>query len=353
MKQRFCRHDRRVAALLALFAIAGCGGGAASRSHAEAQPHPDDLRGVVAAERAAGRGQPAGEASDRGGRRTPAAIVNGQYILWEDLRPALTEAAGGLVLQEQVLDLMLAAEARRRGIVIGPAEVSREREFLMAAIVRESRATPGDAERLLASVQRTRGLGEARFARLLERNAHLRALVADEVEVLQAEVDREYLIRHGPRFRVRVIMTATQREAAEIRSALAHGDGGLTIRFAEAAARASIDPSAERGGIVDPISPSDPSYPASIRQAVETLQPGTMSDVLAVDRGFAILLLEERIAGDGVELPDVQDALREELQRRAERLAMDDLARRLLREADVSVTDRALDWSWRAGAGGR
>jgi hypothetical protein len=321
----------------------------AAHSGVRIQPSRQDLRGVEAAERMVrdGREQAAQPGTERPGR--PAALIEGRPLTWEDLQPALAEAAGGVVLQEAILDRALEQEMRVRGLVLAPGAIERERSLLVSAIVREARADGAEAEHLLERVRRSRGLGEHRFARLLERNARLRMLAAPKVEVVREEIDREYLLRHGPRFRVRVIMTATHRQAAEARLQVTSGDDAVAMRFAQAAAERSIDPSAERGGIVDPISPADPTYPASIRQAVESLSPGEISPVLAIDSGFALLLLEERMAGDGVEYAEVEATITEDVTRRAERIAMDELARRLLREASISIIDRGLEWSWRAG----
>jgi parvulin-like peptidyl-prolyl isomerase len=312
------------------------------------QPGRQDLRGVEAAERLVREGREGGQTGgDRAAR--PAALVDGRPVNWDELQPALAEAAGGIVLQEAILDRALERLARVRGITIGPEAIERERALLLNAIVREARTEEGDAEQLLLVVRRSRGLGETRFARLLERNARLRALAAAEVEVEREEIDREFLLRHGPRYRVRVIMAATHRQAAEARQRIGEQEEGRTLRFAEVAASVSLDPSAERGGIVDPISPADPTYPASIREALERLAPGEISAVLAIDRGFALLLMEERIPGDGVEYADVEAQISADVRRAAERMAMDDLARRLLREASVSIMDKGLEWSWRAG----
>jgi hypothetical protein len=318
--------------------------GCTAPKHSEPSPAAaTDFRGVEAAERAVRAASPA--TPDRQG---PAAIVNGRQILWEDLRPALSEAAGGLVLQEMILDRLLETETRLKGITINPEDHTREWFHLVEAITREARASEEETERLLATLRQSRGLGEHRFQRLLDRNARLRALIADEVEVTREEIDREFLMRHGERYRARVIMVATQRRAAEIRRQLEEGDGPLHLRFAAAAAIDSIDPSSERGGIVDPISPADPSYPAIIRRTLEHLEPGELSPVLGIDRGFALLLMEERLPGDDAAYDEVEPAIREHILRRHERVAMDALARRLLREANISVTDRALHWSWQS-----
>jgi parvulin-like peptidyl-prolyl isomerase len=145
-----------------------------------------------------------------------------------------------------------------------------------------------------------------------------------------------------------VIVMATQREAGELREALEGATGDRSLRFADAAARSSIDSSAARGGLLDPISPLDPTYPAAVGRAFEELGPGEISPVLAVDRGFALVLLEERLPGRDVPRETVEEQLRAEVRLRLERLAMDDLAARLLRGASITVFDRGLERAWRA-----
>lgn len=274
------------------------------------------------------------------------ALVNGQPLMWGALREELAEAAGGMVLEEVILQRLLTEELARRGMRITPEDVRAEREHLVRALQRGVVESADEAERLIAGVKRSRGLGERRFAALLERNAMLRALVAPEVEVEPADIEQAYQFEHGPRSLARVILTPTEREASRVRAELAKDPEHLRVRFAEKAARVSVDPSGPRGGVLDPISPVDPTYPEAVRRIVRTLRPGEMSPVVAVDRGFAILLLEEQIPPTGRPLAEVEGELREQVRIRKERLAMEDLATRLLREARITVLDRSTAWSW-------
>src|SRR5690606_4192657 len=136
--------------------------------------------------------------------------------------------------------------------------------------------------RLIAALRESRGLGDRRFAALLERNARLRRLAEERVRVSPEDVELAYRIRYGPRFRARVLLVRTERRAAEIRAELAAAEAGLPGRFAEAAARWSVDPSGPRGGVVEPISPLDPAYPAAVRRLLPTMEVGQLSPVIAV-----------------------------------------------------------------------
>jgi hypothetical protein len=331
---------RRIHACLLFVPVWAAGACVAQDSGARS----DALKGVGAAERLAGA------APARAGAAEPVAIVKGEPVAWADLDRMMAEAAGGQVLEEVVLDRMLDRRAAQAGVTITAADIAAERRALVEAITRSAETSEDDAERLLANVRRSRGLGEVRFAHLLERNARLRKLIPP-VSVSDDEVRQAFDIRHGPRFRTRVIVAASDRAAAEIRGELDQAPANLDDRsmfFATIAARKSTDPSAERGGMLEPISPADPAYPASLRAAVQRMEVGAISPVLGVDRGYAIALLEERIPADTVDFASEAEPIRAQVRVRRERLAMDALASDLLHEAEVRVTDPSLGWSWRA-----
>ncbi|MEX2219932.1 MAG: peptidylprolyl isomerase [Phycisphaerales bacterium] len=354
-RRRFGHAPATAAALtlLSLAAGSGCRGGTAEIREAGGM-------GAAVPSAPEGARQPAGHSD--GERR--AALLDGEPILWDELRPAMAEAAGGLALQEAVLDRMLAAELRWRGLSVAESDIAAERDLLLAAVSREALAAPGEAERLLEQVRRARNLGEERFQRLLRRNAQMRRLVRDSVEVTDEEVRQAFQMAHGPKFRARVIVVPTQRRAAELRDEILGITRGappppppdaatLARRFGDAAAAHSTDASAPRGGMLEAISPADPAYPAAAREALARLAVGELSPIIPAERGFALLLLEQAVPADGVEPGSVAGSIRMEVRRRRERIEMDDLARRLLRSANLSVLDRTLDRSWRNALGER
>ena len=299
-----------------------------------------------AAERAALDTQPR---EREAGPRT-AALLDGQPITWDDLRPLLAEAAGGAVLQEVALDRLLAPLLASRGLSVTADDVAAERRLMIDTLVQEAAATPADAERLLARVRASRGLGDVRFARLLERNAGMRKIVAPEVEVSSDEIAQAFEMRHGAKYRVRVVVVPTSAQAAQLRTEIADAPGDRAMTFASAASKVSTDPSAARGGMSEPISTVDPAYPAAVRRTLRDMKPGDLSQVIALDRGYALLLLEEIMPPDGAVLADQADRIRVDVRARRERLAMDDLARRLLKTANLSPMDRSLAWSLRGTA---
>jgi hypothetical protein len=308
-------------------------------------PAPEDaaeLRGIRAAEARGGS-----RAASEGPR--PAALINRQPVEWAQLQPALAEAAGALVLEEIALDRALAAEYRARLNTdpdgVSPARLADERRYLIESI-RRTGAAPDGAEDLVRTLRRTRGLGDARFAALLKRSALMRELVAAQVVITPEAVQQRFEVRYGPKYRSRIITTATDAEAADALRELLAGQGDLGARFVAMAARISTDESRTRGGQIEPISPADPAYSPALRAALARLEPGQLTGVLDLQPGYAIALLEEKVPATQADFAEVRPDIEEELRRRQERLFMDSLARRLLLSADVSPLDPALGWSW-------
>lgn len=329
---------------------AGCGGsGAAAQRPAASRPVDRTVtRGLDATDRFIEQqaGPPAQTDPDAPAPAArPVALVDGRPITFDALRPWLVEASGGVVLEEAVLDALLEREAERRSITISRAQIDAERDRLTSTFTASGMAADAtEAGRLLARLRASRGLGDARFAALLRRNATLRALVAEQVTVTPGALDQAYAMRYGERSRARLITVASANEAADIaRQARAGAD------FATLAAQRSTDSSAERGGLLEPISPLDPAYPAAVRSTLRAMKPGEISDPVALENGFGVLQLVEQIpaVSPAPSRVDAEKELEAAVRLEQERLLMNQLARRLLDGARVTVTDRALDRAWR------
>jgi len=118
------------------------------------------------------------------------------------------------------------------------------------------------------------------------------------------------------------------------------------VSFADAAVEMSSDSSAARGGLLEPISQSDPNYPEALRQTLFSLNPGAMSGPVLLNDKYAVVLMVKRIAADGVTLDDARPALERMVRINQERLLMDQMARRLTLDTTVTVFDDELNDSW-------
>ncbi len=299
-----------------------------------------DDRGLVLAEKSIGSTE---GASDPALEQT-AALIDGVALSWDQIRPFMAEAGGRLALEELALDYLVDREARRRAVVLTREDIDRERDLLTDSIAQTAGAGDSqDAARIVMAVRRRRGLGPERFAGLVRRSALLRKMVQPEVNVSSASVAQLYDLIHGPRYQARLITVDSVDEASRISRRLADGE-----RFGDVAATRSTDASAARGGIIEPISPADTAYPASIRRALEQMNEGDISTPIALNEGYAILLLEEIIEPDGVPPEDVRAELENAARRQQERLLMNRLADQLLDAARITILDDSLDFAWSA-----
>ncbi len=306
----------------------------------------------------------------------------------------LAEASGGLVVEEETLRVRLAAELNRKGLSVGTTEIAAERRLLTEAVVASSvdsvsgaagdRAglsnqdpAEWDVDRATRAVQafcRQRGLGPVRFEGLLWRSAALRMLSRESVAAAdEGEIRRLYAVRFGPRARVLLISGATtgdvgtaRREALDAAYAMRRAvgenvveDGGervktkptvamLRLAFAETAMRRSSDASAPVGGVVEPFSLEDSAYPLALREAVGKANEGELTEVFSLGQGgagIALVISKGEPIKDAPTFDQERGNLEREDRRRRERLAMDELANRLLAMEGVSVMDRSLAWS--------
>lgn len=288
----------------------------------------------------------------------PAALLGDSRIEWSELQSHIAEAAGGQVLEEIVLGRALKQLTAARGIRIEPSAIDRERGMLTSVLARAAGVPESEGAALLERVRTNRGLGPERFGALLERNAMLRALVraesgsgagsaGDVARVSDEDLREAYALKYGVKIRTRLILVRSEKSAREAAARLAEGEP-----FAEVAAQVSVDPSAAVGGLLDPFSPADPNYPASVRKVASELGQGKVSPPIGVswggNQGYALLKVEERIEPPPTTptLEAVAEELRAEVGLVRERAAMDRLARRLIAESKVTVFDRSLGWSW-------
>ena len=269
----------------------------------------------------------------------PAALVNGRGVLWGELRPIVTEAAGAQALRDVILDHKLAELTAEAGIIITDDDEAAEQRRLLETLGDD----PNTAVRLLDELRDRQNLGPHRYPALLRRNAMLRALVRDRVQVTGAAVAQMYDTLHGPKRQARLItvgdLSAAQAAAGRIRSGEFFGDVAVEM---------STDSSAARGGLLQPVSRSDPSYPAALRDAIWALPDmNETSDPILLGNGYAIAQLVREIEGDGVPLEDERDKLERLVRMNQERVLMDRLARTILTDAAVTIFDESLQSSWR------
>jgi len=265
------------------------------------------------------------------------ALVNGKSVTWGDLRPIITELAGGQGLEELLLDRAVEEQAKSAGVRVSAEDLASERRLLLETLSTD----PNRALRLLDALRSRQSLGPKRFDALLWRNAVLRTLVADDIALTEPQVQRMYDIAFGERRQARLIVVPTLRDAQRVADSL---ETGRT--FADVAVEQSTDSSAARGGLLEPISEADPGYPTALRRALWELNINAVSNPILLDDQYAIVQLDQIIAARIEPIEDVRPELERMTRLQQERIAMDRLARELIIDISVTIFDESLLDTW-------
>lgn len=272
-----------------------------------------------------------------------AAYIDGVVADRAELSQILIEAHGGEALAELVLDRGVAKRLSQAGLSLTEQDLAAERERVLADLSRDT----DDAARLLREMQQRLGLGARRFDALIERNAGLRRLVREGIEVTEPAIQQAYQLRYGKRYIARII---TAPDVATLSLARRRAINGTS--FTELAIELSTDTSAAQGGLLSPISPADVSYPKAVRDAVSRLTTTStqsrLSPVIALADGYALLYLESIETRPAPPIDQVRSELASAVRLDLERLRMQQLARAILSQANVVVLDPALAKSWEA-----
>ncbi|HRQ76103.1 MAG TPA: peptidylprolyl isomerase [Phycisphaerales bacterium] len=267
----------------------------------------------------------------------PAAIVNGRSVFWGELRPLLNEVSGAAMLQELILDRLIDDAALAAGITINADDLAGERRLMLEMLHDD----PNVAIRLLDELRVQQGLGRIRFSALLKRNAVLRALVRDRVEVTARDIERVYDALYGPKRQARLIVLPSLADARRTLARLENGES-----FIDLAIEVSTDASAARGGLLEPISRTDPSYPDTLLRTLWTLEPEVPSSPILLDDQYAVLMLVREIDAEPVDMEHVRPTLERRARLNQERLRMEQLARSMMADVSVNVFDESLRESW-------
>jgi foldase protein PrsA len=264
------------------------------------------------------------------------ARVGETRLTFNDLQPWLIEAAGGQILREKVLSMQLHKALGKT--LITSEQIQQERAQFLNTLHRD----PQLAEQLLKQVREREGLGEQRFSDFLFRQAALRQLVQPDVTVTDEAVQQAFERQYGPKSVVQIIMVDNTALAVKVLNLARQGAdfGQLVQQFSQDV------PSRAANGMLDPISPADPSFPTVMHKSVAKLEVGQISDVVALDNGFAILKLVSKNQRQSVLLDDVKASVVAKVRRDVEQMLMRRLATTLMRQADVVVLDRELNRSW-------
>ena len=248
----------------------------------------------------------------------------------KDVLPALIEIGGKEVMDDCVLKIAIENELSKKAFEISNNDIHAER--LLFQSMYNDLPKPS-----VNKILRERGIGPERERQLLWRNAALRKLVAHEVHITEDSVKRMYEIIHGAAIPTRIIVTTTHTEASEIFTQLQSG-----ASFFELATKFSIDSSATRGGLVDPIPLADPLWPTSIREALPEIGIGEFSNPIFIGDRWIIVQVTGPTIISGISLEQAKSEMQQLTKLAQERFLMESLAESLQQRYSITFFNDAL-----------
>lgn len=254
------------------------------------RPEPP-LSGDPPAPNAGGEG--GGGVSGRPDGRTVASI--GDTVITQGmLQRELEKQYGESVLRAMLVKEAVRLEAEAYRLDVTPEELQAELDLMIEGY--------GDEAAFFASMKEQLGMDRETVIADVRQRLLLEKIAVRSVDIGDDEV--EAYIRDNPeqfeptvRLALSWIVTATSGEAEEILRMLEAGESF------DALARAySIDEfSADNGGSIGTVDASDPFVDEDLLEAVGAIQPGAVTGPVEVDRGWAVVRLDERTI---VETPD-------------------------------------------------
>ncbi len=253
-----------------------------------------------------------------------------ESIRLQEILPALIEIGGNEVMNDFILQIAIESELSKKSITISHKEIDTERRLFQTRFDHLPKTS-------IDKVLLEKGYGPVRERQLLWRNAALRKLVASDVDVTSNSIRRMYEIIHGTSFPVRIIVTTTQKEAGDIFALLSEGK-----LFPDLAIQFSIDSSASRGGLVDPIPIADPLWPAPLRESLPEIRVGEYSKPIFIgDRWIIVQVTKPPITSDTT-FEEVKVEMQQLAQLAQERFLMEALAESLQKKYKVTFFNKEL-----------
>lgn len=261
-----------------------------------------------------------------------AATVNGEKITLLELAEKCIERHGVEVLEGTIHRRLIEQVVREKNLAVTKQELQEEvARAAEANGVVLSNGQP-DLTKWYALVTEQPGVTRELYLRdAVWPSVALKKLVAGQVEVSDADMQKSYEANFGPRVRCRVIILGNQRQAQRVWD-LARKNR-TAEHFAELAGKFSLDPSRTQGGIVPPIQKHG-GQPV-LESAAFQLQPGEISGLVQVGTQFVILFCEGYTEPQPVKMEEVQEILREDLLEKKLRLAMAKEFERLQTQARI------------------
>lgn len=265
------------------------------------------------------------------------AYVNGKPVGMDHLHELLVGAYGLPIAQQLVASELARQEAQLKGVAVTEQDVRLEHDLTLKETFPQE-TNPEQRERMLDTLLRQRNMGRNLWQVIMTRNALLRKLVGNEFEVTESELKVEFGLRYERKAVIRHIQVHTAGEAQKVYE-LARKGGD----FAALAAKHSIHPSGQNGGLLPPIGAGTSQVNPALRQAALAMtRPGEISPPVQTGTSFHVLRLERIEEPADAKYENVKDKLAADLREQKARMAVNNLLAKLVAQAKIQYVDRQL-----------
>jgi len=272
----------------------------------------------------------------------PIAMVNGAAIERKELIDLLLKSHGLGLLQQLILRELAVQEARRVGATVSEADVLAEYEATLQAEHLDGKdpekLTPTRRDQMIEDWTRSRGVTREELRVAMERQAHLRRVVQDKIQIDDEALHKEFERAYGEKVEIRHLQLAAARFFPQVKARLDNGEKfeDLVRQFSQNLL------SRDRGGLLPPFSANDDTVPAVFAKTAFALKEGEYSNPIESEGSYHVLKLERRIPAEKAGFDDVREKMRKRLVARLAARAMQDLSARLLSQAELRIEDSIL-----------
>ena len=237
------------------------------------------------------------------------AQINGQPITMEELIKPLKESRGlALLLNIAQLDLAQ-QDAHESKVTVGPDDIKAEMDITLEKMFPDQ--PERDRAPALDQYLEKRNFSHAEFDTVVELNAYLRKAAMRMVQgkISDDAVEKEFGIEYGETAKCRMIVLGNAQEVRSAQDRIKAGED-----FAEVARTMSRDArTRDLGGELPPFSLQTIGYPEQFRQLAFALQPGQVSDPLAIGTTWYLIKMEQKFPPKAVKFQSVKESLRKSM----------------------------------------
>ena len=162
-------------------------------------------------------------------------------------------------------------------------------------------------------------------------------IVQSQQRFTEQQLRDQYERTYGPRVQVRHIQLATPGQVGRVQERLAGGED-----FAELARiRSANQIAAQNGGLLDPFSRQEDELAANFKKVAFSLEHGRVSGAVRVGEWYHLIKVERHLPPSYPDFEAVRADLEDRLRERLTEPAMHELYEKLIREANIEISDPA------------